>query len=97
MSLTENVKIQVYEETLFLLELSKMNKKVGLFHLQIMYLMTTKTLARHQYRNKTMSKKNYCLKLSKVHIKEVQTFIYAKYNTPQDVQIYQMFCSKTHP
>ena len=30
--LTENVKIQLYEEKLFLLELSKMNIKVGLFH-----------------------------------------------------------------
>lgn len=29
---TENVKIQLYEEKLFLLELSKMNMKVGLFH-----------------------------------------------------------------
>jgi hypothetical protein len=30
--LTENAKIQLYDEKLFLLELSKMNMKVGLFH-----------------------------------------------------------------
>jgi hypothetical protein len=30
--LTKNVKIQLYEEKLFRLELSKMNMKVGLFH-----------------------------------------------------------------
>lgn len=32
MCLTENDKIQLYEEKLFLLELRKMNMKVGLFH-----------------------------------------------------------------
>ena len=96
-SLTENVKIQVYEEKLFLLEMRKWTRMQVYSMLQIMYLLTTKTLARHQHRNKTMSKKICCLKLSKVYIKEFQTFIYTKYNTPQSVQIYQMFCSKTHP
>ena len=30
-------------------------------------------------------------------MKEVQNFIYTEYHSPQDLQIYKMFCSKTRP
>jgi len=57
-------------------------------------MLTTKPLARHPHWNRTSQKKIYCLKLSKVYIKEVQNFIYTEYHSPQDLRIYQMFCSK---
>jgi hypothetical protein len=54
-----------------------------------MYLLTTKTLARHPHWNRSSQRKSIALNSLKV-----QNFIYTEYHSPQDLQIYQMFCSK---
>jgi len=62
--------------------------------LQIMYLLTTKTPARHPHCNRTSQRKSIALNSLKFPLKKPPDFIYTEYHSPQDLRIYQMFCSK---